>query len=41
MTTVKGSNIYLVRRFAEQRGPAVWADVRTRLSEADGRRSRA
>lgn len=35
MTTVKGSNIYLVRCFAEKRGPAIWADVRGRLSEAE------
>jgi hypothetical protein len=35
VTTVKGSNIYLVRCFAEKRGPTVWANVRARLSEAD------
>lgn len=35
MTTVKGSNICLVRDFAEKHGPAVWADVRVRLSEAE------
>lgn len=32
---VKGSNIYLARRFAEQRGPAVWGEVRARLSESE------
>jgi hypothetical protein len=35
VTTVKGSNIYLVRCFAEKHGPTVWADVRARLSEAE------
>lgn len=35
MTQVKGSNISLVRRFAEKRGPAVWAEVRDRLSPVD------
>ena len=35
MTTVKGSNIYLVRCFAEKRGPTIWEDVRALLSEAE------
>jgi hypothetical protein len=35
VTQVKGSNIYLVRCFAEQRGPAVWEGVREQLSDAD------
>jgi hypothetical protein len=35
VTQVKGSNIYLVRCFAEKQGPAAWADVRARLSEAE------
>lgn len=37
MTQVKGSNIYLVRCFAEERGPEVWANVRARLTEAERR----
>lgn len=35
VTLVKGSNIYLVRCFAEKSGSSVWADVRSQLSEAD------
>jgi hypothetical protein len=34
VTRVKGSNIYLARCFAEQRGQAVWPAVLQRLSEA-------